>query len=392
MEGTRVVVFSSMKEVPAEHWDSILRAEDIFHTHRFIRVAETSNIENSKYWPVCFYEKNDLVGTAVVTALRLDLGLFLGQGATRILQNIRRVFPRFLRPKVLFCGIPVSLGQSNLVIARASSAEWIVAALHGEMEKIAKQENVNFFVWKEFNEHLTQSISSLKSLGYLFSPSLPYMTMDVSWRSFDEYLNHLRHGYRRQIKKSLRKVNEFPDDPGPGLRPPPFVRVRLNDWENCPPELFHEYYLEVMNRASDKLEILNLKFFQRVFTELREDLELLTISREEEVLGAALLFKHPPYLTFGLVANKYPEFPQADPYFNLVYAILREAIQGNYDELKLGQTAYWVKQRVGGVPANRYLLFRASNKWVHWIFVRLQSVLFPSVSLKPMKVFKSIPE
>jgi predicted N-acyltransferase len=388
MESNVVKTYSSIIEIPAELWDSILEPLDVFHTHRFIHTVELAKVENSQCWPVCFYEKDELVATAVLSAFRVDLGLFLGERMRKWIGKARRRIPHFLQPKFLFCGLPVSLGQHNLIIARPESTDWVLKALDEKMQEIANRCELGFFILKEFDQEKALEFEAFKSLGYFIGDSLPYMNMDIRWTSFDAYLTELRHTYRRQVKKSLKKIAPISPEAPSGTLPPLQALVRFNHWENCPPSLFYSYYLKVMERAETKLEILNLPFFEHCFENLREDLILITVERGEEVLSAGLLFNHAPYLTFALVGNKYGKHSEVDPYFNLIHAMIALAIEKDVQQLKLGQTAYWVKQRLGGQPSGRIVFFKAKNRITHYLLKRMRRILFPDIQITSIHVFK----
>ncbi len=51
-------------------------------------------------------------------------------------------------------------------------------------------------------------------------------------------------------------------------------------------------------------------------------------------------------MTFALVGLHYEERDKYDVYFNLVYGILLLAFRAGVTELHLGQTSYWLKQRI----------------------------------------------
>jgi predicted N-acyltransferase len=388
MASNVVKTHSSILEISAELWDSILLPIDIFHTHRFIHAVESATVENSQCWPVCFYEESKLVATAVLSVFRVDLGTFLGEKSKGWIGWARRRIPHFLQPKILFCGLPVSLGQHNLIIARPVSTVWVLKALDEKMQEIANQTQVDFFILKEFDQESALKFGVLKKLGYFIGDSIPYMNMDIRWTSFDAYLNELRHTYRRQLKKALKKVAPI-SVAAPSVTVPPLqALVRFNHWEVCPPSLFYDYYLKVMERAKTKLEVLNLSFFEHCFEKLREDMTLVTVEKGAEVLSVGLLFHHAPYLTFALVGNKYEKYPEVDPYFNLIHAMIALAIKENIQQLKLGQTAYWVKQRLGGQPSGRILFFKAKNRFTHFILKAMRKILFPNTQIPSFHVFK----
>ena len=75
----------------------------------------------------------------------------------------------------------------------------------------------------------------------------------------------------------------------------------------------------------------------------------------KKIISSALLVPHGDTLTF-MLAGRENEKDEYDSYFNLVYGIIALAIQSGCKKLKLGQTAYWVKQCVGALPEPELIL------------------------------------
>jgi predicted N-acyltransferase len=387
----RLSVHRRIDEISATEWDGLLGPRDIFHTHRFLRVVERSGIEAAEYWYLCFRREGRLVASAVLSCFRVDLLLLTGSSPPW-LSLLRRFRPNLLRPRLLCCGLPVSLGQRNLVIDAGEAPQPVLRRLVTEMRACAERLGVRYLCVKEAAPEDVSRWATLEQAGFFRGHSLPYMSLAVRWADFGAYLGLLRHDYRRQIRKAMAKVL-FPGgaEPEPTTGESAQAVVRIGHWEACPPEVFHELYLQVMARSTAKLEVLPLAFFRNCYTALQEDLELITVEQDETVLCAALLFRHPPRLTFALVGNRYVQYPTVDPYFNVLHAIIDQASAGGFAHLGLGQTAYPVKQRLGGEAEARYLYFYSRGPLVHGMLYRLRAQLFPATVLPRVRAFKSVP-
>ena len=46
--------YKSIHEIDPQHWDSILAAENNFHTHRFISIVEDSKVEDADFFYILF--------------------------------------------------------------------------------------------------------------------------------------------------------------------------------------------------------------------------------------------------------------------------------------------------------------------------------------------------
>ena len=362
----RVRRYSSIHEIPESLWDGLLDDRHPYHAHRLIRAVEDARVEDSRFWFLLFFDGERPVASTVLSAFTVSLDLFLGKG-------LQKLAARFLRINVLFCGLPASFGQSNLRISADTSARAVLELLVGEMESIAREEGLRFLCVKEFKAHELPRVEELERLGFFRGHSIPYMSMDIRWRSFDEYLASLRHSYRRHIRRSLARMDG--------------MRLVHGGAEVMSPAAFFQLYRNVMARSETKLETLNEAFFERLWVEA-PDLQILAAVAEDEVRGAALLLKSETTLNFMLVGL--PETPRTshDVYFNLLYAIVDQAIRQGCRQLNLGQTAYWGKLQLGGVPEEEFLFFKASNPYLHTLLRGLRRILFPRLALQSPRVFK----
>jgi predicted N-acyltransferase len=316
------------------------------------------------------------VATAVISAFTVSLDIFLGKAAQRLVARVRRWFPRCLRIDVLFCGLPASFGQSNLLIADDAPAQPVLESLAAEMESIASETGLRFLCVKEFKPHELARVDGLQRLGFFRGYSIPYMTLDVRWRSFDEYLRALRHSYRRHIRRSLAKMAG------------PDAHLVAGGPEVVSPARFHQLYCNVMARSETRLEMLNEVFFERLWAELGRDLQVLAVVAGGEVLGAALLFKSAATLNFMLVGLPEAARTPYDVYFNLLYAIVDQAIRQGCRRVNLAQTAYWGKQQIGGEAEEEFLFFKAKNRFLHAVLRALRRILFPRLRLRSPRVFR----
>lgn len=383
--------FASIHEIPADLWDGLLDGDHPYHAHRLVRAVEDARVENSRFWYLVFRDGERPVATAVLSTFTVSLDIFLGGSFQKIVALIRRAFPRFLQIDVLFCGLPASFGQSNLFLAAGTPPQPVLELLANEMAALSRSEGLRFLAVKELKESELPQVDLLERLGFFRGHSIPYMAMDVRWTSFDAYLASLRHPYRRHIRRSLAKMGmERPEvQPfSPERCADPRPRLVLGDSRALSPARFFALYRNVMARAETRLEMLNEEFFERLWVELAPDLQILTAVVGGEVQGAALLLKAGATLNFMLVGlPATPETPH-DVYFNLLYAILDQAIRQGCQRLNLGQTAYWGKQRIGGKPEEEFLFFQAVNPRLQAVLRALRGLLFPRIRLKSPRVFK----
>lgn len=381
--------YKSIHEIDPQHWDSILNEQDIFHRHSFISVVEDSRVENAGFSFLAMYDDEKLVSTTVFSSFNVSLDLFIS--SNRFVKALKKFFPGLFTIKILTCGLPASFGQLNLKIISDDYAGAVCSLIAEEMKGLAKKAGIGMMTIKEFRQEELKCFSRFEEEGFFTGCSIPYMNMDVKWKSFDEYLFSLRHPYRRKIILSLKKIWQ--------LRPE-IISAEDYDYRHTGPALiladaredfaeeFYRKYLAVMSRTTTKLETLNLSFFKNLFRQ-KCNCKLLHLIADGKIISTAVLVFTSDALTFMLLARE-NETDEYDSYFNLVYAIIALAIQRGCKKIKMGQTAYHVKQCVGAMPEEEFIYFAGRRPLLHRLLKSLRHVIFPQTKLKPMNVFRTM--
>jgi predicted N-acyltransferase len=384
----RIERYCSISEIEESVWDSIVSPNEVFNTHRFIQVVEKSKVEDASFWYLLFFNGDELIGHSVLSCFTISLDLFIpGSKAARW---IKKIFPEFFNVRILFSGLPASFGQLNLRIINDQWNEPITKVLSEEMEKLAASEKVSLLCVKEFKGAEADDCRVLMQQNFFKAFSLPYMELEIKWDTWRDYFLEMRHPYRRAIKVSLKKLAI--DEPIiyspytiPNFSPKPILV--LGDKTLCAPEQMYDLYLSVMGRTPTKLETLNLSFFKHLYNLFGNELKVLTVQHQKKILSAALLIPIGDELTFMLVGRGENK-DEYDSYFNLVYGIVSLGIRQKFKKIKMGQTAYWVKQRVGSIPTPVHIYFKSRRPLMNLLLTKLNRLIFPEVDLKPIHLFK----
>jgi len=387
----RVIRLQTIHDVDEKLWDSIIENQDLFHTHRFIRSIEDAKVENSSFWYLLFYSNDTLVGTAVLSSFIVSLDLFIGGILQKFIIALRKLFPYFLKVKILFCGLPISIGKNGLMISNPTWGEELLRLLVEEMEQIAPEHKIRILCFKEFPKDEDQGIDILTKYHFLRANSIPYIRMKIRWKNFQSYLGAMRHNYRRHVLRSLKKLG----------RSEPLIQacssskmssdkpvLVLANHSICSHQQFYRLYLDVMDHAEIKLETLNEAFFEKFYKNMNQDMEVLAVVRGEQILAAAIVTVYHNVMTFLLAGLDYSKLKENDIYFNLLYGIVSRAIQRGCTRLDLGQTPYWLKQCIGGQETPVYFYIRAERSILQLLLKTFQSLLFPELKLQPLRVFR----
>jgi predicted N-acyltransferase len=385
--------FCSIREIDESLWSSLSRKHGLFCSYRFIRAVEEARIGDSRFWYLIFSAGETPVAAAVLSTFDMSLDLLAGASVQRTVQAIRNRLPAFLRIRILFCGLPISIGKHTLVIADDRWWHEVIRLLSQELAAIARSRDIHLLCVKEFAPGEASAFDDLGVSRFIRANSLPYYRLRIQWPTFRDYLASMRHPYRRRAGKSLKQlgvaepvietvdgVNHLPDQPG----------LFICNSSAFPPATFHSLYLNVMARASARLETLNRAFFTSLFDSLSRNAEVLFFAEGRQVKSAAVIATDGDVLTFLLVGLSYSDAEKAyDAYHNLLYAMVALAIRRRCAYLDLGQTASWSKQCIGGESVPLRFFLRSENRLMHRTLSVLNPLLFPLTPEPRPRVFRS---
>lgn len=388
----QVHVHRSITEIAESLWDSVSAPYGLANTHRFLNALEGSRVEMADYWYLLIHMEDELVGTAVIASFTVSLDL-LNSGLRKVVLPVRRLRPGFLKVRILFSGTPISIGRHNICSKYPWLDEAIVAQVAQCMDEIAESEKINILCAKEFPAQSLSRFEPFAKSGFFLAKSMPRVCMTITWLDFGTYLSSMRAGYRRQITASLRKAEwkqlrpEFENGSKANTAA---TLLHLEHPSRQVAPIFAALYAQTVSRTETKLEILNEQFFSLLFEKCSVDLELLTLRRKDEIIGAALLTTHEQTLHFLLAGIDYSLRDRYDTYFNLLNGIVALAFSRNCGIIDLGQTSYHAKMRLGGELEEMFFFLKARGRIAHALLRASRRLLFPGVAVDPRHVFHNL--
>jgi GNAT acetyltransferase-like protein len=369
-------VRSSIRERDVREWQPFVRPGDVVTDPRFLTAVERSMGDEAKFWNVVFNDPAGRpAGAAVLSLFPIDGLLFVREPWKRRLQSLRRLFPRFLKVKVLLCGCPVSTGQSHLRFAPGSDHRAVLRLLDRLMTRVARTEGARFVALKEFDGEEVGRCDELSSLGYVRADSLPMNEFPTRFRDYDHVLSSMRSRYRNQVKHSQKKFQQS------GLR---VVHTRGGEHvASLFTEDTYRLYLSVLDRADVKLERLPAEFFRELARRFPEEATFTLIYQGERLVAFVCGLFHGDAYANLFCGLDYRLNEEADLYFNLMFHDVDYALRSGARSLHVGQTADDFKSRMGCYTRPRYFyvkvhapfgapLLRAASPW-----------LFPPVPAMP---------
>lgn len=297
-------------------WDAL--AATPFQRRAFLGHLERVNPCRQRYWE--WHQDGRVRAGAVAYDLRLDLLTFLG-------------LPSPVRVTIL--GLPVSVASPGVIGDPDAIPDLLGALLPRERGLV---------VGLNLERELPLS-------GPAWGRTLPSVEMEIPWRSVPEYRAALRSDYRRRMSRIEARWEGVTTD-----------RLPCKAYTAG----MHRLYREVWRRSEGRLEGLEPAFFLGLPPECH-----LSVHRAGETLvawHAAWTEGARRWFLFG--GMDYGTLAARATYFNLLLAILREAIEDGIGWLDLGQTAEVPKTRLGGRCRDRRMFGWHRSAPVRWLIRR----------------------
>jgi len=371
-------LYESIGDVPLEDWDLLRRGRsDVFMDPRFVAAVERSMSDAGKFWCLLAYDgARRPVASACLSLFPLDLALLGQRTLRRIADSVRRVFPTFLKLPVLFCGLPVSAGQSHLCLAPEADPRQALAAVDEALSRLARRQRALLVVFKELSEEDRDPLDHLLSLGYVRGESFPMNHFSPQCGSFEEFCGSLRSHYRYKIRRSRRKFEQA------GYRVEHLsAREALDQYT----DEVHGLYRSVVDQAEVRLEYLPRAFFAELARLFPEEIRFTAVRKDRRIAGFAWGMSGSMRHQNLFIGLDYRLNAEADLYFNLMAEDLAHAIAEGARDVQVGQTADAFKSRLGCHPRPRYVYVRGMGAIVGWLVRRAAGWFFPPPAPPPRR-------
>lgn len=388
----RVVTTGSIRQTDLRAWQQVAdSADDFLMDPRLLEASEASmgvgtagaraSGCDTRFWYLLAYAGDDPVGAACVTEYPLDTMVLADRFSRWFVGHVRRVFPRYLKFRVTWCGLPISIAGSNLRVVPGADTGAVVRALNEAVERISRERQTWLVIYKELDNRDIQLAATLEADGYVRGESLPMNRIVNRWEGFAGMLASMRSHYRYKIARSRKKMAAA------GLT---IVRTTgCDDVERLYTPALHAMYERVTLQAEHRLEVLPREFFLELAARYGEELVLTRIMQGDRVLAFAWSMQHRRLHRNLFVGIDYEKNDETDAYFNLMVEDIAYAMDRSSAEIYVGQSADDFKSRLGCTTDPRYVLIKLTNRFLHWCFLRWKSSFLTPIPPPPERdVFK----
>ena len=328
-------VFNTILDVDKHTWDGLVGQRSNTFSHAFWQIVERSNLNDFDYRHVLFYDDSDrAVAATTFYSITTDIAIFAPEGLRNLLAKMRRLFPNFLKLRMLECGTPIILNSPPFFRAEGIADEAVIDAVADLLRKTARREGQLLIVIRDFEPHAFDMQPLLAKHGYHWLEGLPNTYLDITWQSPEAYLASMKSYYRSKLLKHLKRNAENG------------VRHELHtDFDDLAETLCQQW--RVVHEQADEFqrEVLTPTFYREFSRSMGDHSKALLFYRGNELVGHALLLMDGDLLRWLYFGRK--EAGNDSLYLYVGYTVIETAIRLGAKHLEMGLTTYSIKQDLG---------------------------------------------
>lgn len=348
---------ATVDDIQTEDWIKIY-GRDIIKSKDFFRANEIANFVGVKFYYLLVYKKDTIVAIVPCFSYSMDLlNITSSPSARKYLLWIRNIFPSFLKLRAFVTGSYAATCEHFIEYSSSLTLDEIIEVsviIGGEIQKQSKKTKASFVFVKDVRERYLHYVKNILTNDYRFFVSFPTTAIPV--------IENIP--YPKAIRKKNRKryrifKDKFDAD---------FHWEVLYDFSGKESEAFYSLYKAVLDKAKNKFEFLNAKFFDSI-SSLFKDKSFLLIAKNntnKEIRVMELVLEYEDKLIPLYLGIKYKNDDAKVLYLNTIFQTIEEAERRGKAFVDLGQTSYYPKTMSGALVENIYYGFWSRNPIVKW--------------------------
>jgi hypothetical protein len=300
--------------------------------HRFYEIVdETLRSDFDFFYLVLRNDENDVIGIQPFFFSAQDVLATAHPSLQGVVRNVRRIFPRFLRPTILMAGC--AAGEGHPGAAEESSQRALLRAAAEIFPKVARARGVVPIVWKDFPSQYRGQFPP--EAGPRLA-SMPATRLALAFDGFDDYLQrHLSHATRKDLRRKLKATREVP------------LVMTVQNSVAAEIDEVHALYRQVLSRAKLQFERLPREFFLRLGERMPDRARFFLWRSGDRLVACSICLMHNGVLSDEYLGLDYAVALEWHLYFRTLCDVLKWAIDHGIREYRSTPLNYAPKKQFG---------------------------------------------
>lgn len=375
--GIAALVYHTIRDVPQALWDAPAPLQSEATSWAFWNVLEQSGLNDFCYhYALLVNQSGEILAQTCFYDVTTDLAIFGPVWLRQLLTSVRRVWPGFMKLRMLECGTPVTLVSPPVTILPHTDPALIITSLTILLRKIAQRQKQLLIVVRDFEPPAAKLEALFAAQGYHLSHNLPNTYLDIRWPTWQAYVKSMRSYYRSKLVKYMKRNEEAG------------ISCQLvSDFADMA-ETLHAQWMSVhVNAKEFQREILTPEFYRTLAQQDGIEARVLLFYQQKRLVGHALLLRDHEELRWLYVGRE--SISPDGLYLFIAQKVVQTAISLGAKRLEMGLTTYPIKQDLGAEIVPLRMALRATNGFLN-LFVGIGYKLLNQVPAPgPRQVFKS---
>ncbi|MDO9572678.1 MAG: GNAT family N-acetyltransferase [Candidatus Omnitrophota bacterium] len=357
-------IYDNIEKIDKLDWDLVFG--DIPESYPFYKALGNSELAEFVFYYLVIYRNNEIVLIAPLFSADFNLDIAVEGLLARMIKLMRKVFPRFLVIKTLFCGSP--FGEYGVLGIKEDfrfDPELIRQLLRG-IKDLALKLGAPLTIFKDFLKDRTFLLDVLRRKGFTRVESFPNVFLELNFSSFEAYLKSLGSSTRKNLNKKLKQASARGN-----------IEVKVVREVGSQIDQIIGLYENTYRGGSTKFERLTKKFFLQVSEDLSEHTRFFLYYVDGELAAFNLCFIYKDLLIDKFIGFNYDISNQYNLYFFSWAYNIKWCIDNSLRYYHPGQTDYEPKIRLGGKIIPLYAYLKHRNVFLNFLLKLLAVLLKP---------------
>jgi len=235
-------------DIAPDKWDEVFPS--IAESYNFFRTLDQTTADQFKNCYITIYDGPDLVCIAPCFIMDYPLETTVEGPLRKIIETIKKVFPRFLCLRVLICGASACEGRIGI---KSHHVAAVMKKLIAVLFSLAHQEKTALIAFKDFPPTASSILSPLRNIGFHEIQGYPSAVLPIRFKSFDEYLSSLSRSTRKDLKRKFAKTADH-------------TKIEMEIRNDLGEYLDYAYtlYINTLKKSEVRFEIMPKTFFRNI--------------------------------------------------------------------------------------------------------------------------------
>lgn len=347
-DGLSVRHLSSIAAIAPQAWNRLFPGAAV--DWNYLRGCERAGHADFALSVLAAYDGDELVGGVPLFRVDYRLDTTLGPALKPAGDWLARHAPRLVKMPLIAMGSPMT-EECPIGVLPALAAERrrsVVAALLAGLDAHAAAERVGIVALKDVTEEdRVAAAGPLAAAGFSAMASLPIATMLLPFASFEDYLKSLPPKVRSDVRAKLKRAAQVEVE----------ERTSIDDVYD---EVIALYRATNANRKTnyESFDTVPERYFREVLKGSDGKARVMLFRRDGRIIGFVLFLVDGARVDAKLLGLDYTIAREINLYFYLFMELVKYCIDRRIPELKLGQTTYATKLRLGAKLRRSWVYFK----------------------------------